>query len=153
MAVVDVDVSGAIGIITVNRPEVRNAINPEVYVRLQRAWQQVRENDAIRVAILTGAGSSAFCAGADLQELIPLLTGSRPPQDGWDHEVLGGGQWPGEPGKPVIAAVNGYAVAGGMELVMNADLRVAVHNAKFGLQEVKWGLFPTGACTVRLPRQ
>ena len=152
--VVDVDVVDAVAVITLNRPHVHNAINAEVQVRLNEAWHRVRADDAIRVAVITGTGDRAFCSGGDLQELIPLLTGARPPHDEWDHKLLEGPPAHGvDAGKPVIAAVNGFAVAGGMELLLGCDLRVAADSARFGLQEVRWGLFPAGASTVRLPRQ
>jgi enoyl-CoA hydratase len=152
MAAVDVEVDGGVAVITLNRPQVHNAMNPEVQVRLFDAWRLVRDDASIRVAILTGAGERAFCSGGDLQELIPLLTRARPPCDEWDRRLLEE-EALGDPAKPVIAAVNGYAVSGGMELVMSTDIRIAAEHARFGLQEVKWGLFPSGASTVRLPRQ
>ncbi len=114
----------------------------------------------MRAVILTGAGQRAFSAGADLDRLIPLLSGARPPQDQWDreimerpeiidHAVLKGIDF----FKPVIAAVNGLCVAGGMEMMLASDIRVAVDSASFGLQEVKWGLAPLGGSLARLPRQ
>ena len=152
MAVVDVEVVDRVALVTLNRPEVHNAINPEVQVRLNQTWAQVRDDPEVVVAVLTGAGEKAFCSGGDLQQLIPLLTGAREPADEWDRLLLEG-TGTDDPGKPVIAAVNGFAVAGGMELTLGADIRIAAEHARFGLQEVKWGLFPAGASTVRLPRQ
>ncbi len=159
MAVVDYRVEDHIAIITLNRPEARNAINPEVAVRLAQAWEQVRDDDNVRVAIVTGTGS-AFCAGADLGQLIPLRTGARQPENEWDQQVV---NTPGltsrsilrnfDTEKPVIAAINGHAIAGGMELVQGTDIRVSSPNARFGVQEVKWAIFPAGGSTVRLPRQ
>lgn len=159
MAVVDYRVEDHIAIVTLNRPEARNAINPEVAVRLAQAWEQVREDDAVRAAIVTGTGS-AFCAGADLGQLIPLRTGARQPENEWDREII---NTPGltsrailrnfDPEKPVIAAINGHAIAGGMELVQGTDIRVSAPEARFGVQEVKWAIFPAGGSTVRLPRQ
>ncbi len=159
MALVDYELSGHVAIITLNRPEARNAINPEVAVRLAEAWESVRGDDNVRVAVLTGTGS-AFCAGADLGQLIPLMSGARKPQNEWDERVVS------EPGitsrallrnfdteKPVIAAINGHAIAGGMEIVQGTDIRVSVPAAKFGVQEVKWAIFPAGGSTVRLPVQ
>jgi len=160
MAVVDFVVRDFIATITINRPEARNAMSPEVMVRLDDAWREVRDSAAIRAAILTGTGSQAFCAGADLGLTAPLVTGGRQPENEWDTRFLK--LIRGSEGlflisrdtvKPVIAAINGHAIAGGMELVMGTDIRVAVPGAKFGLQEVKWALFPAGASTVRLPRQ
>lgn len=149
----------SVALITLNRPEARNALNPESLVRLAEAWQRVRDDESVRVAVVTGTGP-AFCAGMDLGSMIPLITGARPPQDEWDKALVS------DPSlthrailrnfdtvKPVIAAINGFAVAGGMELVMGCDLRVASDQSRFGLQEVKWALFPGGGSTVRLPNQ
>jgi enoyl-CoA hydratase len=159
MAVVDYERNGHVALITLNRPEARNAISPEVMCRLEEAWQAVAADDDVRVAVITGTGS-AFCAGADLGRLIPLNTGAREPEDDYDRRVLA------DPGlgdrailrhnsldKPVIAAINGHAIAGGCELVQGTDLRVAAEGAKIGVQEVKWGLFPMGGSSVRLPAQ
>ncbi|MEE8302334.1 MAG: enoyl-CoA hydratase-related protein [Candidatus Tectomicrobia bacterium] len=159
MAVVDYQVEDHVAIVTLNRPEARNAINPEVAVRLAQAWQQVRDDDNVRVAIVTGTGS-AFCAGADLGQLIPLRTGARQPENEWDRQVVETPNLTGrailrnfDAEKPVIAAINGHAIAGGMELVQGTDIRVSCPEARFGVQEVKWALFPAGGSTVRLPRQ
>ena len=159
MALVDFELDGHIAVVTLNRPEARNAINPEVGVRLAEAWQEVKGNDNVRVAVLTGKGS-AFCAGADLGQLIPLISGARKPENEWDERVLAE---PGitargllrnfDPEKPVIAAINGHAIAGGMEIVQGTDIRISVPEARFGVQEVKWAIFPAGGSTVRLPAQ
>jgi len=160
MAVVDFEVENSIAVLTINRPDSMNAMSPEVMVRLDDAWHEVREDRSIRVAILTGAGSKAFCAGADLALTAPLMTGGRQPEDEWDERFLqlmarkeGLYLLTRDTRKPVIAAINGHAIAGGLELVMGTDIRVSAAHAKFGLQEVKWGLFPAGASTVRLPAQ
>ena len=128
--------------------------------RLEDAFDEVRRSDAIRVAVITGTGEKAFCAGADLGRLIPLMTGAREPEDEWDQRVLqrrseGVGSYlmTRDTEKPVIAAINGHAIAGGMELVHGTDIRVSVPDARFVMQEVKWGLFPAGLSTVRLPQQ
>ena len=159
MAVVDYRVDNHIAIVTLNRPEARNAINPEVAVRLAQAWEQVRDDDNVRVAIITGTGS-VFCAGADLGQLIPLWTGARQPENEWDQQVVNSRGLAArallrdfDAEKPVIAAINGHAIAGGMELVEGTDIRVSAPEARFGVQEVKWALFPAGGSTVRLPRQ
>jgi enoyl-CoA hydratase len=150
---------GHIAILTLNRPEARNAMNPEVLVRLAKAWQRVHDDDSIRVAVITGNGP-AFCAGMDLGSMIPLITGARPPEDEWDKAVVSDNALSYratlrnfDTKKPVIAAINGFAIAGGMELVMGCDLRIAADTARFGLQEVKWAIFPGGGSTVRLPNQ
>jgi enoyl-CoA hydratase len=159
MAVVDFEILGHIANITINRPEYRNALNAEILVRLFDAFHEVEHNPAIRVAIITGAGDKAFSAGADLGSLLPLITATRKPADVWDERYLkelglgGGSLLRHDPIKPVIAAVNGHAVAGGMELVQGTDIRIAVPRAKFGLREVRWAVFPGGGSTVRLPCQ
>lgn len=159
MAVVECKREGHIAVITLNRPEARNAINPEVAVRLADAWMEVRDNEAVRVAVVTGTGNT-FSAGADLGQMVPLLTGARDAQDDWDAHIA---QDPRtifrsilrdfDTEKPVVAAINGHAIAGGMELAQGTDIRVSCPEAKFGVQEVKWALVPAGGSTVRLPNQ
>lgn len=160
MAVVELERRGHVAVITLNRPEARNALNPEVLVRLSRAWTEIDEDDAVRVAVITGSGDKAFCSGADLGQLIPLTTGARQPADEYDEAVVADAtlgrramlrDW--TPSKPVIAAVNGHAIAGGCEIVQGTDIRVAADTARFGVQEVRWGLYPLGGSSVRLPRQ
>ena len=146
--------------ITLNRPEKRNAIDPEMMVRLGEAWIDFEKDDDMRVAIVTGAGDKSFCAGADLARLIPLMTGARQPEDEWDHRLRN------EPEvtraallrnfplyKPVIAAINGYCLAAGTELVQGTDIRIASDNATIGLTEVKRGIVPAGGGIARMPRQ
>lgn len=161
MSVLDVAVSDGIALVTMNRPHKRNAIDPEMMVRLAEAWTMVREDDAVRVAVLTGAGTEAFCAGGDLRTLIPLLTRARPPADEWDERLLQDQRgvvntamlrvtdFP----KPIVAAVNGLCLAGGMELMLATDLRVAADSTEFALTEVQRGLIPGGGSVARLPRQ
>ncbi len=159
MALVEFELDGHIAVVTLNRPEARNAINPEVAVRLAESWQKVKDNDAVRVAVLTGRGS-AFCAGADLGQLIPLISGARKPENEWDERVIAEPDTASrgllrnfDPEKPIVAAINGHAIAGGMEIVQGTDIRVSVPDAKFGVQEAKWALFPAGGSSVRLPAQ
>ncbi len=148
---------GNIALITLNRPEVRNAVNPELAIRLCDAWDEVRNDPEIRCAVVTGAGD-AFCAGADLKLLIPLITGARKPEDEWDEKLVarpqaGGEAWlrDNDPEKPIVAAINGVCIAGGLELTCSTDIRVAADDAIFALQEAKWGLFPLAASTIHLP--
>jgi (E)-benzylidenesuccinyl-CoA hydratase len=138
--------------ITLDRPEALNAIDPEMHRDLIDAWTRFRDDPEAWVAILTGAGEKAFSAGADLKKLIPQVFGS--PGAGRSHNDLGlGGITRGlEIWKPVIAAVNGYALAGGLELVLCCDLRVAAEHAVFGLTEVRWAIMPGAGGTQRLPR-
>jgi len=155
-----VDVTPPIARITINRPAKRNALDAETVVRLADAWAAVVADPAIRVVLLTGAGEQAFCAGADLTSLIPLLTRAHPAADEWDERLLAepklmnaallrGTDMP----VPVIAAVRGFALAGGTELVLASDLRVVSDDARLGLTEVRRGLMPAAGGTVRLPRQ
>lgn len=161
MAAVDYEVTDGVAIVTLNRPEARNAMSPEVVCRLYDAWEEVKRDDAVRVAILTGSGDKAFCAGADLGRLIPLMSKSREPEDEWDRRVVANENGMGDAAslrihdidKPIIAACNGHAIAGGMELVQGTDIRIAAEGSLFGVQEVKWALFPAGGSTVRLPAQ
>ena len=147
--------------ITLNRPEQRNSFSPQPMVLLARAWKDFREDKAMRVAILTGAGDVAFCAGGDLKLLLPLFTGARKPETEWDHELMNHlGEVmstallrPFELYKPIIAAVNGYALAGGAEILQSTDIRIASTTASFGLSEVKRGLVPGAGSMVRLQRQ
>jgi enoyl-CoA hydratase len=143
-----------------NRPAKKNALSPEMLVRLAEAWYEFRDTDELRVAILTGAGDEDFCAGGDLELTMPLVTGARQPQDDWDQRLLGNMQMfldailrGFELYKPVIAAVNGRALGGGTELTNAVDLRVAAEHASFGTPEVKVGLLPGGGSLTRLPRQ
>jgi enoyl-CoA hydratase len=149
-----------IAYLTMNRPEKRNALSPEMVVQLAEAWTDFRDDGDARVAILTGAGDRAFCAGADLARLIPLITRARQPDDEWDERLLADGSIMQaallrgfELYKPVIAAINGFALAGGTEIIQVTDLRLAVPHAELGLSEVMRGLFPAGGSTVRLARQ
>ncbi|MEM7413308.1 MAG: enoyl-CoA hydratase-related protein [Myxococcota bacterium] len=146
--------------LTFNRPERRNAISPQLMVQLADAWLDFRDDPDARVAVLTGAGDTAFCAGGDLQLLMPLFTGARAPEDEWDRRLLENLDKvpvallkPFELYKPIIAAVNGYALAGGCELLQATDIRIASTNASFGLSEVQRGLVPGGGSMVRLARQ
>lgn len=151
---------GAIAYITLNRPEARNALDPETIVRLAAAWADFEQDPDLRVAIVTGAGDVAFSAGADLMRLIPLVTRARQPEDDWDRRLLEDStvvqrallrQY--QVYKPTVAAVNGHCIAGGLELLQALDIRIASERATFGLQEPRWGLFPAGASTIRLPQQ
>ncbi len=149
-----------IAYLTMNRPERRNAISPQMLVQLAEAWTDFRDDADARVAILTGAGDKAFSAGADLALLIPLMSRARAPEDDWDKRVVED-RSVGQIGllrgfqlyKPVISAINGFALAGGTELVGATDIRLAVPEARLGLTEVQRGLIPAGGSLVRLPRQ
>ncbi len=149
-----------IGYVTFNRPQVHNAYNPEILVRLAETWAEIDQDPEVRAAIVTGAGTVAFSAGADLGRLIPLFTRARAPEDEWDRKLLANRRLGDiaimrgySLSKPVIAAVNGFCIAGGMELIQATDLRIAAETASFGLQEVKWGIVPAAGSLARLQRQ
>jgi enoyl-CoA hydratase len=146
--------------LTMNRPEVRNALSPQMLMKLCAAWHEFRDTAELCVAILTGAGDEDFCAGGDLKLTMPLMTGARQPEDEWDHQLVSNPtQFTDailrgfELYKPVIAAVNGNALGGGTEMTNACDLRVASTNAVFGTPEAKVGLLPGGGSISRLPRQ
>jgi len=135
--------------VTLNRPKVLNALNTPTWKDLRTAFEDAREDAVVRGVILTGAGDKAFIAGADISELahasaIDAERSSRAGQEVLDLiETLG---------KPVVAAVNGFALGGGCETAMACTIRIAVEHAKFGQPEVKLGLLPGGGGTQRLPR-
>ena len=142
---------GHVLIVTMNRPQVRNALSGPMMALLRQAWDQVDSDSGIRVCVLTGAGG-AFCAGADLKAMSRSHPGDQS-AGSFDPSVI-------EPllkgrrlTKPLIAAVEGAAVAGGTEILQATDIRVAGQSARFGVSEARWGLFPLGGSAVRLPRQ
>jgi enoyl-CoA hydratase len=145
---------GHVATVTLNRPEARNALSGEMLVRMHDAWVEIDEDPEIRVAIVTGAGGH-FCAGADLKAMA-----AGHPDDEWTPRFAADPDlhWRAllrhfQPRKPLIAAVEGYAVAGGTEILQAMELRVAGESAIFGVAEVRRGLFPLGGSTVRLRRQ
>jgi enoyl-CoA hydratase len=138
-----------IAVVTINRPDKLNALNAETVRELDGALRTLRDDDAVRVIILTGAGEKAFVAGADIAELVKMgpVEGVRISRDGQDtFRMLE--RMP----KPVIGAINGFALGGGLELALACHIRIASKKAKFGLPEVKLGIIPGYGGTVRLPR-
>ncbi len=154
MAHLETEQRGHVLVLTMNRPEAKNALSPEMIVGLADAWDRVDSDEEIRVAILTGT-DGVFCAGADLKAMNDAQNTSDAAQRlrsdtgiAWkallrNHRLT----------KPLIAAVEGYAVAGGTEILQATDIRVAGASAKFGVVEVTRALFPVGVSTVRLRRQ
>ena len=140
-----VEVADGIMIVTLNRPEAKNAANKALAEGVAAAMDELDSNDDIRVAILTGAGGT-FCSGMDLKAFV---TGEMPMVEG--RGFAGITEKP--PQKPLIAAVEGYALAGGLEVMITCDLIVAADNAKFGIPEVKRGLAAAAGGLIRLPRQ
>jgi enoyl-CoA hydratase len=140
---------GAIAYVTVNRPKVLNALNTPTWKDLRTAFEDARDDTAIRGVILTGAGNKAFIAGADIGELAHVAAFEAEQSSRFGQEVL---DLIENLGKPVIAAVNGFALGGGCETAMACTIRLAVDTAKFGQPEVTLGLVPGGGGTQRLPR-
>ena len=153
-------VSDGIAQVTLNRPAKMNALNPEMIVRLAKAWDEINADPSIRVAVLTGAGERTFCAGADLGRLIPLFTRARGAEDEWDEAMLADPKILNRAmlrrtdfATPVIGAFRGTVVAGGMELALGCDLRVVADDSTLGLLEVKRGLIPAAGGVARVSRQ
>jgi enoyl-CoA hydratase/carnithine racemase len=140
---------GAIAYVTVNRPKVLNALNTPTWKDLRIAFEDARDDDSVRGVILTGAGDKAFIAGADISELAHATALEAEESSRFGQKVL---DLIENLGKPVIAAVNGFALGGGCETAMACTIRIAVDSAKFGQPEVKLGLLPGGGGTQRLPR-
>ena len=134
--------------ITLNRPEAFNSLDPTTLQELETVLREFRDDEESLVAVITGSGAKAFCAGADIKTTIPFLKEHR--GEWWKHpaNIMRGMElW-----KPIIAAVNGLALGGGLELALACDLRIASENARFGTPEVKLGLIPGWGGTQRLPR-
>jgi enoyl-CoA hydratase/carnithine racemase len=149
------EVRGSVLILTLDRQEARNALDAELREALVEAWLSFRDDDELRVAVLTGAGSAAFCAGADLKEMAGYYHSMTPLQRREHGELnpgLGGITRNLDARKPIIAAINGACLAGGLELALACDIRVAAEHATFGLPEVRRGILPGAGGTQRLPR-
>jgi enoyl-CoA hydratase/carnithine racemase len=149
MAGIELDRDGPVAIIRFARPDKLNSLTLAMYSELGDAFAEVRDDDSIAVAILTGAGERAFCDGADLTESIPALAEGRFDISEWDpahqkHTRLF---------KPVIAAVNGLCLGGGFEIMLSTDIRIAADTAEFGLPESGVGVVPAGGTLTRLTRQ
>ena len=140
---------GAIATVTVNRPKVLNALNTPTWADLRAAFEDARNDVAVRGVVLTGAGDKAFIAGADISELAHASAVEAERASRFGQEIL---ELIENLGKPVIAAINGFALGGGCETAMACTIRIAVDTARFGQPEVKLGLLPGGGGTQRLPR-
>jgi enoyl-CoA hydratase/carnithine racemase len=148
-----------VAVVTIDRPEQANSLDPPTIRALADAWRRVRDDVAIRVAVLTGAGERVFCGGMDMKTTIPasqrLARGERVDDETFaalrdvSTAILAGF----DVGKPIVAAVNGHCRAVGFDLLLQTDVRFAVPDATFALEEVARGLYPTGNATVLLPRQ
>jgi E-phenylitaconyl-CoA hydratase len=147
---IDVTVEDGIATVIINRPEAMNSIDPATRQELYELWDRIRDDDDIHVVVITGAGDRAFCTGADLKKTFP-------PKESF-AELFFGRNNPGNithgfgADKPIIAAVNGYAMGGGMELALACDICIASERAKFALSEVRVGSIPGSGGVQRLPR-
>jgi len=143
---VDYEKHGHIRIMRFNNPEKRNALSVQDFLEMERIENDFAADDDAWVLIMTGAGDKSFCAGADLTEGVGAATSGsfmEPRYRRWFSHCY----------KPVVAAINGYALAGGTELLELTDIRIAAEHAVFGLQEVRWGLVPLGGSCAHLTRQ
>jgi enoyl-CoA hydratase/carnithine racemase len=140
---------GAIAYVTLNRPKVLNALNQKTWEELRKAFEDARNDTSVRGIILTGAGDKAFIAGADISELAQITAVEAEKSSAYGQDVLNVIE---NLGKPVVAAINGFALGGGCETAMACTIRIAVDSAKFGQPEVKLGVIPGGGGTQRLPR-
>jgi len=150
-----VDIADRVACLTLSRPEVLNAVDPETHRALLAAWERVRDDREIRVAVLTGEGERAFCAGIDLRRMADFYREVPAEQrlERWNREPgIGGITRNLDVGKPVIAAVNGLCLGLGLELALACDIRLASENATFGLPEVRSAIIPGQGGTQRLPR-
>ncbi len=159
-APVQVEIDDRIAFVTLNSPETLNALSPRMVVELADVWERIEARRDVAVVLLSAAEGRAFCVGADLKTLIPLLSGSREPADEWDRQVKEDPRLLNRAllrtsrfTVPVIAAVSGFVLAGGMELMLACDVRLVGEGSTFGLTEVSRGLIPGGGGLARLSRQ
>jgi enoyl-CoA hydratase len=156
MAHADVTRAGHVMVVTMNRPERKNAMTPAMVAAMADAWSTLSQDDDLRCAILTGAAGN-FSSGADLRAMAGDTADggadgqarlARDPDLAWRGLLKAD-----RPNKPIIAAVEGVAIAGGTELLQGTDIRVAGESARFGVSEARWSIYPMGGSPVRLPRQ
>ncbi len=137
-----------VAIVTIDRPEAMNSLTTDMLAGLDAVFAEIDADESVWVAILTSSGNRSFCAGMDLKEAIPLLTAGD--SLGYDDQTK---RQFSDVFTPIIAAVNGHCIAGGLEMLAGTDIRVAADHATFGLGEARWGLVPAGGSHIRLPRQ
>ena len=137
-----------IAIVTISRPDALNSLTLEMLTGIEDAMRAFQDDPDLWVVVLTAAGDKAFSSGLDLKEAAPMLTGG----DSLGFDDTTKRQF-SDVFKPIICAVNGFCIAGGMEMLLGTDLRIAAEHASFGLGEVRWGLVPLGGTHIRLPRQ
>ena len=138
---------GPVAVVTINREERLNSVDARTSTELLQAWTDFRDDEALRVAILTGVGEKAFCTGMDL-----VATAGGENQFAADAVAFGGFTKRLEIYKPIIAAINGFCLAGGLELALTCDIRICTPEARFGFPEVRWAIMPGAGGTQRLPR-
>ncbi|HOK06954.1 MAG TPA: enoyl-CoA hydratase-related protein [Syntrophales bacterium] len=150
---------GHIAKVGLNRPQEKNALDPDILLDLHRAWLDINADDTIRAVILYSCLPDIFCSGMDLKTAIPVLTRAREPETESERWLVQVGPHVGEAmlkpnivNKPVIAAINGYCLTGGFEMIMGADLRIASEDALFQMREASLGIMPTGGSNVYLTR-
>lgn len=148
---IDFERKGAVALITINRPEAMNALDVEHDRALAAVWKEFEADASLLVAVVTGAGGRAFCSGGDLKTYMPWRRERA--LHGVDSTIsFGGMTLVDEITKPVIAAIQGHCIAGGLELAIACDIRLCTPDSRFGLAEVRWGVLPGGGGTQRLPR-
>jgi enoyl-CoA hydratase len=142
-----------------NRPKEKNALDPDTLMELYHAWLNINKDDDVRVVILYSCLPDIFCSGMDLKTAIPIISRVREPETDAEKWLLQAGNDVGEAmlkpnivNKPVIAAINGYCITGGFEMVMGADLRIASDDAIFQMREARLGIMPSGGSNIYLPR-
>jgi enoyl-CoA hydratase len=137
-----------VAIITIDRPEAMNSLTADMLLGIEEAMTMFNDDPDLWVGVFTASGDKAFSSGLDLKEAAPMLTGG---------DQLGFEDWTkrqfSDVFKPIICAVNGFCIAGGMEMLLGTDIRIAAEHATFGLGEVRWGLIPLGGTHIRLPQQ
>ena len=147
---IEFEKQGPVAVITINRPQAMNAIDLNTHLAFQEIWPRINQDDDIQVVVLTGGGSKAFCSGADIGTFLPYLR-ERAVKELDDGDFCGINR--GSPTtKPIIAAINGLAYAGGLEIALACDVRIAVEHARFALPEPRWGVIAGAGGVTRLSR-
>jgi enoyl-CoA hydratase len=139
---------GHIAVMTYNRPQAGNSLTKEMLIAQDAVFDDFNADPNLHVAILTGAGNKTFCTGMDLKSALPAIAAGD--SMGYEDPMKRPFQYVF---KPIIAAINGMCIAGGMEFMLGTDIRIAAENATFGLSEVKWAVIPVGGSHIRLPQQ
>ena len=147
--------------LTLNRPQRKNAMTPQMMCLLADAWLDLERDDGVRAVILTAQGQEAFCPGGDMEAMVPLITGRREPADDWERRYRADeaaisriallNPYPFH--KPVVAAINGDAISAGCEILHATDIRIASRHARFALREIERGLLPAGGSLAKLQHQ